>query len=152
MPLYVSLVFERYKLSCFCSGGCTSDLLLHAVLSPFTSTSPPPPKLVQPRPPVNVLASPFSVFPSSTHFPNGLSSLVCVMCSAQLCVCVCVCVCHVHNVDSFSPSHICIVSLCYLDLPLPCLVFSDRNVPDFSSKPPNSYCTEQLTAELTQIR
>lgn len=90
MPLYVSLVFERYKLSCFCSGGCTSDLLLHVVLPPFTSTSPP--EAGPPRPPVNVLASPlFSVFPSSTHLLNALSPLVCVSCVVHSCVCVCVC-------------------------------------------------------------
>lgn len=74
--------------------------LVHLDLRPPT---PPQPtwRLVQPQPPVNVLASPpVSVFPSSTHLPNALSSFVCVSCVVQRCVCACVCVCHVHSVNS----------------------------------------------------
>lgn len=121
-------------------------------------TPPSPRKLLEPRPPVNVLASPpFSVFPSRTHLPNALSSLVCESCVLHSCVCVCVCVRHVHSVDSplCSPLSPLLTSALCLSATWIYLFRALLSVIEmyqiFPSKPDNSYRTEQLTAEFTQI-
>lgn len=80
------------------------------------------------------------VVPSSTHLqmPCPLQSVSHVFCTA-------LCVCHVHSVDTslrspFSPSHICIVSLCDLDLPpfsaLLSFLWLDIQVADAFPQPP----------------
>lgn len=117
---------------------------------------PPPPalqKLVEPRSPVDVLASPCT----SVSHPAPISKCLvllnlCLMCSAQA-----LCVCHIHSVDTslcsppISPSHICIVSLCDLDLPpsplyFPCYKKTGTcqiSSPPLLLKAPNPHFTDQ---------
>lgn len=127
MPLCFSLVLKGIN-SYFSVVVALSDLLLHVVWSPFTSTPrpltpyiPSLQKLVlKPRSPADVLAS----LRTSVSHPAPHFQMPCPPQPVSHVFCTALCVCHVHSVDTFSllppisPSHICIVSLCDLDWPL----------------------------------
>jgi len=101
-------------------------------------------KLVEPRSPVDVLASPFTSVSHPAPISKCLVRLnLCLMCSAQLCLYAMYIVRTLLSASPISSSHICIVSLCDLDLPpfstLLSLLQKDRTF----TKSPNPHFTQQ---------
>lgn len=147
MPLYVSLVFKGTKSHVFAL--VVALQTCSCMLSYPVHLDPPPPQRLATcgRPGFSSFLCIPIQHPSSRCLV--LFSL-CVMCSAQLCVCAMYIVWTPLSAPPFLHfSHLHCVSLRPGFSFFPALLSVIKHVPDFSSKPPNSYCAEQSMADFT---